>query len=33
MRVRNHTEAPIMLNARTNTGKNTEHIEDRKSVV
>ena len=27
MRVRNHTEAPIMLNARTNTGKNTEHID------
>ena len=27
MRVRNHTEAPIMLNARTNFGKKTEHID------
>lgn len=27
MRVRNHTEAPIMLNARTNAGKTTEHMD------
>lgn len=27
MRVRNHSEAPIMLQARTNAGKKTEHID------
>lgn len=27
MRVRNHSEAPVMLNARTNAGKKTKHID------